>query len=926
MAGTLPGVDGMSDFLLELRSEEIPARMQERAREDLAKLFAAELGKAGLKAAEIVTYASPRRLALIARGLPLATEAVREEVKGPRASAPPQALEGFLRKTRLSREDLVERDGVLFAVTDKPGRATAEVLAEAVPAVIRAFPWPKAMRWGAPSVSTESPRWVRPLQGIVALLDDTVVPFEVFGVTSGAATLGHRFHHPGVITIGSAHDYVEKLRACHVIVDGAERRASIAVGAKLAAQAAGLTLVEDEGLLFENGGLTEFPMPLLGRFDKSYLSVPPEVIQLTARVNQKYFVCRDAEGKLASAFVCTANIDPEDGGDKIVEGNRKVLAARLSDAKFFYETDLKTRLEDLTPKLEKIVFHEKLGTVADKVDRVAKLARWLVEQGIVGAGEAPAKVELPLDPSSSPIDARDIAAGTVSADRERLADMAERAARLAKADLVTGMVGEFPELQGLMGGYYAAAQGEPREVAEAIRDHYKPVGQGDDVPTAPVTVAVALADKLDTIAAFFAIDEKPTGSKDPFALRRAALGVLALLSENGIRVSIDEVVARIAEISNAVVRARFEQHMDENDVFWNPSEICPDDFRYRLNLLGDEWSVKPREIAVSVLTTLRAVKLHFVTREEVGKVAKAVAEFFADRLKVQQREAGVRHDLIDAVFALGGEDDLVRLLARVHALQGFVTTEDGVNLLAGYKRAANILKKEGYTAPEHPRTPAEAGAQGLTSGTHREGSGLGPGLRRGTEEEGDTQGAALGLRRSVAANAPDATDASVPTGDTGTPGNLRHQDEEANEAVDRQGTTEHDGTSHPFAGGQPDGIPQTGEEDPLVEVDQGAFTASVAAFGRSERAQSLSYEPEPAEDALMAALDVAEPRAAKAIADEDFEGAMAALASLRAPIDAFFDKVTVNDADPAKRTARLALLARVRAAVHRAADFSRIEG
>jgi glycyl-tRNA synthetase beta chain len=785
MAGTLPGVDGMSDFLLELRSEEIPARMQERAREDLAKLFAAELGKAGLKATEIVTYASPRRLALIARGLPLATEAVREEVKGPRASAPPQALEGFLRKTGLTREDLVERDGVLFAVSDKPGRATADVLAEAVPAVVRAFPWPKAMRWGAASVSTESPRWVRPLQGIVALLDDAVVPFEVFGVESGAATLGHRFHHPGAITIGSAGDYVEKLRACHVIVDGAERRASIAIGAKLAAQAAGLTLVEDEGLLFENAGLTEFPMPLLGRFDESFLSVPPEVIQLTARVNQKYFVCRDGEGKLASAFVCTANIDPEDGGDKIVEGNRKVLAARLSDAKFFYETDLKTRLEDLTPKLEKIVFHEKLGTVAEKVDRVAKLARWLVEQGIVGAGHAPVRTELPLDPSSSPVDARDVAAGTVSADRERLADMAERAARLAKADLVTGMVGEFPELQGLMGGYYAAAQGEPQEVAEAIRDHYKPVGQGDDVPTAPVTVAVALADKLDSITQFFGVDLKPSGSKDPFALRRSALGVIALLLDNKLRLPL-------------------------------------------------------------------------------GDVAGAdVLDFFADRLKVQQREAGVRHDLIDAVFALGGEDDLVRLLARVHALQGFVTTEDGTNLLAGYKRAANILKKEGYAAPEQ-HAVAEPGT--------------------------------------------------------------RHQDELANQAVDRQGRTEYDGTSHPFAGGQPDGIPQTGEEDPLVEVEQGEFTAAVAEFAKGERAQSLSYQPEPAEDALMAALDVAEPRAAKAIADEDFEGAMAALATLRAPIDGFFEQVTVNDADPVKRTARLALLARVRAAVHRVADFSRIEG
>lgn len=918
----------MSDFLLELRSEEIPARMQERAREDLAKLFAAELAKAGLKAAEIVTYASPRRLALIARDLPLATEAVREEVKGPRASAPPQALEGFLRKTGLAREDLVERDGVLFAITDKPGRATAEVLAEAVPAVIRAFPWPKAMRWGAPSSSTESPRWVRPLQGIVALLDDAVVPFEVFGVTSGGATLGHRFHHPGAITIGSAHDYVEKLRACHVIVDGAERRASIAVGAKLAAQGAGLTLVEDEGLLFENAGLTEFPMPLLGRFEDSYLSVPPEVIQLTARVNQKYFVCRDAEGKLASAFVCTANIDPEDGGDKIVEGNRKVLAARLSDAKFFYETDLKTRLEDLTPKLEKIVFHEKLGTVADKVDRVAKLARWLVEEGVVGAGAAPAHVELPLDPSSSPIDARDIAAGTVSADRERLADMAERAARLAKADLVTGMVGEFPELQGLMGGYYAAAQGEPAEVAEAIRDHYKPVGQGDDVPAAPVTVAVALADKLDTIAAFFAIDEKPTGSKDPFALRRAALGVLAILGTNSIRLPLGEWMAfsnRLVGRSLARVRVagypealrgfedRFIEAIEAGVPFQRQPDLSYVSRHHDVHFAGGIAAVIEEFSDVYSATDLRSAGL---------------LDFFADRLKVQQREAGVRHDLIDAVFALGGEDDLVRLLARVHALQGFVTTEDGANLLAGYKRAANILKKEGYTTPEHPRTPAEAGAQARTLPDHAARESLDPGLRRGTEEKAgaETPAAAIGLHRSVAANAPDATDASVPVGDTGTPGNPRHQDEVANQAVDRQGTTEQDGTAHPFAGGQPDGIPQTGEEDPLVEVEQGAFTDSVAAFARSERAQSLSYEPEPAEDALMAALDVAEPRAAKAIADEDFEGAMAALASLRAPIDRFFDDVTVNDADPAKRTARLALLARVRAAVHRVADFSRIEG
>ncbi|WP_157085412.1 glycine--tRNA ligase subunit beta, partial [Sphingomonas adhaesiva] len=376
----------MTDFLLELRSEEIPARMQPKAREDLARLFAGELAKAGLTAAETVTYATPRRLALILRGLPDATQAVSEEVKGPKASAPPQALEGFLRKTGLTRDQLVERDGVLFAVNERPGRATPEVLAEAIPAVIRAFPWPKSMRWGAASASTESLRWVRPLQGIVALFGEAVVPVEVAGIASGAATVGHRFHHPDAVTIRSAADYVEALRDAHVIVDQNERAAIIATGAAMATAKAGLTLVRDEGLLAENAGLTEWPVPLLGRFDPDYLSVPPEVIQLTARVNQKYFVCRDADGKLANAFVCTANIDADDGGAKIVEGNRKVLAARLADARFFYDTDLKVPLEEQATKLDRIVFHEKLGTVADKVERVAKLARWLVEEGIILPG------------------------------------------------------------------------------------------------------------------------------------------------------------------------------------------------------------------------------------------------------------------------------------------------------------------------------------------------------------------------------------------------------------------------------------------------------------------------------------------------------------------------------------------------------------
>jgi glycyl-tRNA synthetase beta chain len=776
----------VTDFLLELRSEEIPARMQDKARDDLARLFTAELDKAGLRADAIVTFATPRRLALIARDLPEATEAVSEEIKGPRAGAPPQALEGFLRKTGLTADQLVERDGVLFAVIDKPGRDTAEVLAEAIPAIIRAFPWPKSMRWGEASSSTESLRWVRPLHGIVALLGDQIVPIEIAGVQSGAVTLGHRFHHPGQITIGSAADYAEKLHACHVIVDQDERRAIIRDKAIALADAAGLELIEDEGLVAENAGLTEWPVPLLGRFDEDFLGVPPEVIQLTARVNQKYFVCRDKGGKLANAFVCTANIDAADGGAKIVDGNRKVLAARLSDARFFYETDLKVPLEEQARKLEKIVFHEKLGTVADKVERIAKLARWLVEEGIV----APAKaggVGLSGDDGASN------AAAPASAGATDLADQAERAARLAKADLVTGMVGEFPELQGLMGGYYAAAQGEAPAVAEAIRDHYKPVGQGDDVPTAPVTVAVSLADKIDSLFQFFLIDERPTGSKDPFALRRAALAVAALILSNGLRFRLRDLLEYCGDEENrlngpqagAAWETRFGVTRDELLEGFEKGA----DFNYPDFVEG---------LAFGML---------------LKRADQGVPAFLIDRLKVQQREAGVRHDLIDAVFALGGEDDLVRLLARVHALQSFVTTEDGANLLAGYKRAANILKKEDYVAP------AKAGAAGLSG---------------------------------------------------------------------------EDGSSN---------------------------AATPATAGAT-----LSYTPEPAEADLIAALDAAGPAAADAVANEDFEAAMAALATLRAPIDAFFDAVTVNDADHAKRAARLALLARVRDAVHSVADFSKIEG
>jgi glycyl-tRNA synthetase beta chain len=690
----------MADFLLELRSEEIPARMQARARNDLARLFAECANDGGLSTGAIDVFSTPRRLALIARDVADATEASREEIKGPRVSAPAQALDGFLKKAGLGRDQLSERDGILFAVIERPGRAAADVLAEAVRRIVADFPWPKSMRWGDGAL-----RWVRPLQGIVAMLGEAIVPVEIDGIASGAATVGHRFHHPGTITLGGAQDYVEKLRACHVIVDQSERERLIREDAAAAAAAAGagMTLLQDEGLVVENAGLTEWPVPLLGRFDPDFLDVPREVIVLTMRTNQKYFACTDEAGLLAPAFVCVANVDASDQGQAIAQGNARVLAARLADARFFWEQDVKVPLEEQAKKLGGIVFHEKLGTVVDKVERVAKLARWLVEEGIV-KGAKP--------------------------------DQVERAARLAKADLVTGMVGEFPELQGVIGGYLAEAQGEPKTVAEAIRDQYGTPGE-------PVSVAVALGDKLDTICVFFAADLKPTGSKDPFALRRAAIASIELIVANGLRLRLTHLVKQATPAENTDQFAIFEAMVMKRGGY-------------------------PKGLDV---------------------LAAEILDFFADRLKVQQREAGVRHDLIDAVFALGGEDDLVRLLARVKALQGFVETEDGTNLLVAYKRAANILKKEKWEG-----TGAAGGAD----------------------------------------------------------------------------------------------LPQ--------------------------------------EETLVAALEAAEPTASAAIDKEDFTAAMAALASLRRPIDEFFNHVTVNDPDPAKRERRLNLLMRFRDAVNRVADFSKIEG
>ena len=747
----------MADFLLELASEEIPARMQAAAAEQLRLRFGDGIKGRVPGDIEVTTFVTPRRLALYATGLGAHGNTSVEERRGPRADAPAAAIEGFLRSTGLTRDSLEERDTpkgrFLYATILTEGRPTADLLAELVPTIVAGFDWPKSMRWGAASASTASPRWVRPLTHIVALLNDSVVPFEAAGIASGRTTRGHRFMHPAPVEIGHARDYAETLRRAFVIVDPAERRARIVGGAAAATHAAGLTLIEDPGLLDENAGLTEWPVPLLGRFDPAFLDVPREVIQLTMRTNQKYFACAGPDGSLAPAFVCVANLDATDGGAAIVAGNERVLSARLSDAKFFWDADVakvkEAGLEAFTPKLDTIVFHEKLGTLADKVERVAKLARWLIESGAISssplAGRGTAEGGGGAAQPSTPLLARDrpsTASRSPSPLRgEELADLAERAARLAKADLVTATVGEFPEVQGIAGRYLALAAGEDARVANAIRDHYKPVGPSDTIPSEPVSVAVALADKLDTLLAFFEIGELPTGSRDPFALRRAALGAIAILTTNGIRLP-------LAQFSGAWIADAPKDHGD-----WQGQLL----------------------------------------------------DFLADRLKVQQREAGVRHDLIGAVFALGGEDDLVRLLARVRALQAFIGTEDGANLLAGYRRAANILRDE----------------------------------------------------------------------------------------------EKKDGRSY--------------------AVDLGAPLSKYIGEAEKNLARLFARAEETGAALIFDELD-------DLLAREDFVGAMSALARLRAPVDAFFEGVMVNDPDPEARARRLGLLAGVRAAMHKVADFSKIEG
>jgi glycyl-tRNA synthetase beta chain len=601
----------MAELLLEILSEEIPARMQERAADDLQRMVADGLAKAGLAFEAARTYVTPRRLVLVIAGLPEATPDIEEERRGPRVGAPEAALDGFLKSAGVSRAACVERDtgkGVFyFALVRKAGRRTADLAREVIEATMADFPWPKSMRWG-----TNHVRWVRPIQSILCLFAGHVVPVAFGPVLAGTSTRGHRFLAPDPFDVADFADYAAKIGQSRVVLDPAERRHAILSGAEKLAAQAGYTLKADDGLLAEVTGLVEWPVMLMGRIDDTFMDVPKEVLITSMKSHQKYFSCLTANGDLAPRFILASNMVAVDGGAAIVAGNERVLRARLSDAKFFWDTDRRHSLETRLPKLAERLFYAKLGAVADKVARMQGLAGYLAP--FVGAE----------------------------------AVKAVRAARLSKADLATEMVGEFPELQGIMGRYYALHDGEPADIAEAIGEHYAPQGPNDRCPGAPLAIAVSLADKIDTLVGFFAIDEKPTGSKDPFALRRAALGIIRLLLENGVRLDLGPALRKAYAL-----------------------------FDLSLPRGADE-------------------------------VTSDLLEFFADRLKVHLREQGVRHDLVSAVFALGDEDDLVRLLARVHALAEFLKAEDGANLLVAYRRAVNIVRIEEKKDQETYDGPVDA--------------------------------------------------------------------------------------------------------------------------------------------------------------------------------------------------------------------------
>jgi glycyl-tRNA synthetase beta chain len=710
----------MAELLLEILSEEIPARMQARAADDLKRLVTGALKDAGLAFSGAKAFATPRRLALVVDGIPERQPDVKDERKGPAVGAPDKAIQGFLGSVGLALDQCEKRDvkgkEFWFAVISRKGRATKDVLAEILPEVLAKLPWPKSMRWGAGDA-----RWVRPVHSILALFAGGVVDFAFASIKAENATSGHRFLAPQAFRVKDFADYHARLREAHVILDPEERREMLLDDADRLAEAEGLRLRNDPALFDEVAGLVEWPVALMGRIDEAFMDVPAEVLTESMRAHQKYFALETKDHKLAPRFIVIANMLTDDGGAAVVAGNERVLRARLSDARFFWDQDRKAKLESRVAKLAGITFHARLGTVAEKTDHMESLAAGLCDF-IPGA------------------------------DR----NAATRAAHLSKADLTSGMVGEFPELQGIMGRSYALNDGEDADVAEAIAQHYAPRGPNDSCPTAPTAIAVALADKIDSLAGFFAVGEKPTGSRDPYALRRAALGVIRIVTENSLRIPLRVIfMAALELVDNVIV----QQQRNQGGTFAHSASF---------KKIGSE------EVRLEIIELLA---------------------FFADRLKVQMREKGVRHDLIDAVFALEAEDDLVRLLTRVDALTALLGTDDGANLLTAYRRAANIVAIE------------------------------------------------------------EKKDKTVYDG-----------------AVDEKLLTE-------------------AQEKHLNEV--------------------LAREEKALEQTLKA---------------EKYGDAMAALAHLRAPVDAFFDHVTVNCDDKALRANRLRLLSRIRAALNRVADFSKIEG
>jgi glycyl-tRNA synthetase beta chain len=622
----------MPDFLLELFSEEIPARMQARAAEDLRRLVTDALVGAGLPYEGAKAFVTPRRLALAVKGVPVRQPDVKEEKKGPRIGAPDGAIQGFLRAAGLKSiseaKVMPDKKGDFYlAVIEKPGRPAIDVIAQIVPEVVKTFPWPKSMRWGEASKQAGSLAWVRPMHSIVATFgpeteEPEIVPFAIDGIKAGDETRGHRFMAPQPFKVRRFEDYSDKLEKAKVVLDPERRKEIILADAKNLAFAQGYELLEDAGLLAEVAGLVEWPVVLMGSFDAAFLGMPPEIVRATIRNNQKCFVLRDPRApQLANKFILVANIEAEDGGKAIIAGNERVIRARLVDAKFFYNTDLKTRLEDRLPKFKDIVFHEKLGTQWERIERIEQLADEIA-------------VQLSNQPNF--FFGQMLSADDLKREQDAYRGKVRRAARLAKADLLTEVVGEFPELQGLMGKYYALAQGEDASVAAACEEHYKPLGPSDRVPTDPVSVAVALADKIDTLVGFWVNDERPTGSKDPYALRRAALGVIRIALTNNLELS---------------PRGMFGMHVR----------------RFRPEM----------------------------SDADISNVGHTFVDFFDERLKVQLREQGARHDLVDAVLYLrGAEVSFVSVVRRVEALRKFLDTEDGKNLLAGYKRAINIIRIE----------------------------------------------------------------------------------------------------------------------------------------------------------------------------------------------------------------------------------------